>query len=81
MPGAHRVLDSLKNEWEIAHCLPSPGKAFSAVNATRSQINIHVTVLEKHLEKTLLLETFPVAMAVSQQTDNLVSAFTFALNL
>lgn len=32
MPGAQRVLDYLKNEWEIAQCLPSPGIAFSAVN-------------------------------------------------
>lgn len=32
MPGAQRVLDSLKNEWEIAQCLPSPGMALSTVN-------------------------------------------------
>lgn len=80
-PGAQIVLDSLKNEWEIAQCLPSPGIDFSAVNCHTFPENIPVTVLEKYLEKTLLLETLPVAMAISQKTDNLVSAFTSALNL
>lgn len=38
-------------------------------------MGIHVTVLEKHLEKTVLLETLPVATTISQQIENPLSAF------